>query len=81
MKEVPSVVVQLEQAGFQDTTQLAPGDSLLMPLNAARCVALDSAACDGNEWHLATLRLFIDLQRLSNAPVVSRTGADPVQMG
>lgn len=70
----PPVSLQLGHSGTRETSQLAPGDSLLMPLNAARCVASDSAACDGAEWHLATLRILIDLQRLSNAPIVSATG-------
>ena len=62
---------QLVQSGTQEVSQLAAGDSILMPLNAASCIASDSAACDGDTWHMATLRLFIDVQRLSNAPIVS----------
>lgn len=58
-----------------ETSQLSPGDSLLMPLNAARCVASTSTACGSDEWHLATLRLLIDIKRLGNAPIVSGTGA------
>ena len=66
--------LQLVETGNQEVSQLAAGDSILMPLNAAICVASDSAACNGDTWHMATLRLFIDIQRLSNAPVIAAAG-------